>query len=65
MKWINVSEGFPEPRVRVLVTDGELVSIGWINSRLRNKFTGIATIDDEYMDEIIAWAELPKYGDAR
>lgn len=58
MNWINAADNLPALRKRVLVTDGQLVSIAWIND-YRKGWEGWVTLDTEYLDTITMWSELP------
>jgi hypothetical protein len=57
--WTIVTENtMPPLRNRVLVTDGDIVCIAWVNS-YKKGFEGWKTIDNEYLNDIIAWKDLP------
>lgn len=56
-QWIPV-ETPPPIRKRVLVKDGKIVCIAWINIPQRG-FEGWVTIDNEYLETITGWKELP------
>lgn len=56
--WIRCSEKLPPLRKRVIVTDGVISTIGWI-SDYRRGWEGWVVLDDEYLNDIIAWQEFP------
>jgi len=56
--WIRCTETLPPLRKRVIVTDGVISTIGWI-SNYRKGWEGWVTLDNEYLNDIVAWQEFP------
>jgi hypothetical protein len=58
-RWIPISERLPEAGKRVSVTDGKLVCEGNINRR-NGLWEGWRNVNDEYLEEITHWKNLPQ-----
>ena len=56
--WIRCTEALPPLRKRVIVTDGVISTIGWI-SDYRKGWEGWVVLDEEYLNDIVAWMEFP------
>lgn len=56
--WIRCTETLPPLRKRVIVTDGVISTIGWI-SDYRKGWEGWVILDNEYLNDIVAWQEFP------
>ena len=57
--WRDVRKEIPSPRKRVIVTDGNTVTMAWISATIKGTWEGWTILDNEYFGEAIAWRELP------
>lgn len=58
--WILVSERLPEGEYRVLITDGYMVTVGWLGRDSQEWYTGLVRWSEKYQNSVLAWMPLPE-----
>lgn len=58
--WIPVSERLPEDEYSVLITDGYMVTVGWLGRDSQEWYTGLVRWSEKYQNSVLAWMPLPE-----